>query len=109
MRALLAVILLAALAAGGWFAWTRFLAPVETRASRGLVDRCGISKEHVDSCERVVEEVRKVSGDDAASRFAKCLVEARSCTEAAGCATGLGSAALSRTVLEFVAGLRKSL
>lgn len=109
MRALLALLLLAALAVGGWLAWTRYLAPVETRACKGLVDRCGLSAENGDACERVVAEVRKASGDDAASRFAGCLVEAKSCTEAAGCATGLGTAALSRTVLEFVAGLRKAL
>lgn len=109
MRALVTVIVLAVLAAGVWLVWSRTLAPVETRACRGLVDRCGLSRERVDACERVVQEVRKASGDDAASRFARCLAEASSCTEAAGCATGLGGAALSRTVLEFVAGLRKSL
>lgn len=74
-----------------------------------LVDRCGLDDKNVDSCERVVQEVRKASGDEAAARFGRCLVEAKSCTEAAGCATGLGTAALSRTVLEFVAGLRRAL
>jgi hypothetical protein len=109
MRALLALVVLAALAAGGWLAWTRYLAPAETRACKGLVDRCGLSPESANGCEKVVSEVRKASGDEAATRFARCLLEAESCTEAAGCATGLGTAALSRTVLEFVAGLRKAL
>jgi hypothetical protein len=107
MKALLALLLLAALGAGGWFAWTRYLAPVEQRACRGLADRCGLSRETAGACEDVVVEVRRASGDDAARRFASCLVQATSCPEAAGCATGLGTAALSRTVLEFVAGLRK--
>lgn len=103
------LLLVAAIAVGGWLAWTRYLAPVETRACRGLVDRCGLSPENTTGCEKVVTEVRKASGDEAATRFAQCLADSKSCTEAAGCATGLGTAALSRTVLEFVAGLRRAL
>jgi hypothetical protein len=108
MRALLAILLLAALAVGGWLAYQNFLAPVEKRACANVKSRCDLDQDTVDACEKVVREVAKASGDEAADRFAKCVADSRTCTEAAGCATGLGTSAFSKHALEFLNGLRRS-
>jgi hypothetical protein len=108
MRAFLGIVLVAALAVGGWFVYTRFLAPVEKRACASLGSRCDLDADTVESCEKVVAEVRKASDAESADRFAKCLAGSKSCAEAAGCATGLGTAIFSKNALEFLSGLRRA-
>jgi hypothetical protein len=108
MRAFLVLLLVAGLAVGGWLGYQRFLAPVEQRACASLAGRCGLDADTRGSCETVVREVGKASGDEAADRFASCLSGAKTCAEAAGCVTGLGTGLLSKNVLEFVNGLRRA-
>jgi hypothetical protein len=100
---------LAALAAGGWILYQRFLAPLEVRACARVAGRCDLESDTQRACEDVVREVRKASSDESADKFARCLDEAQSCASAAGCAAGLGTAILSKHGLEFVAGLRRAL
>lgn len=109
MKAFLGLLLIAALAVGGWLGYQRFLAPVEKRACGSIAGRCNLDDGERDACEKLVKEVAKSSGDDSASKFAGCLAESKSCIEAAGCATGLGTSILSKNALEFAAGLRRAL
>ena len=106
MRTVVTVLLAAALAIGAWFVYTRYLAP-EKRACAAVVNRCGLSGDQADSCERLIEEVRKADAE-ASKRLASCLGDAESCAEAAGCATGAGSAVFSKAFIEFLDGLRKA-
>ena len=106
-KLLMTVVVLAALGAAGYFAWTRFMAPASSRACAKLADTCGLGDDGVDACKKVLDEAREASGNEAAAKLAKCLTEAGSCTEAAGCAAGSGLGMLSRSMLEFLDGLRQ--
>ncbi len=107
MRTILALVLALAVAIGALLLYRRFLAPVEERACARVGDRCGLERDEIDACRRVIAEVRKAGGDDPADRLARCLADSESCVAAAGCATGAGSSLLSRNLLEFLGGLRR--
>ncbi len=108
MRTILALVLVVAVAIGGWLLYRRYLAPLEQRACDRVGDRCRLERGEIDSCRRAIAEVRKAGGDQAADRLASCLADSESCVAAAGCATGAGSSLLSRNLLEFLDGLRRS-
>ena len=108
MRNLLLLLAIAGLGIGGYVGYKRFLAPVEERACDAVSSRCKLTKDQHQACRRVVEEVEKAAGADSAAKLARCLTEARTCVEAAGCAAGSGASLFSRTTLEFLDGLRRS-
>ena len=107
MRLLLALIALAGIAVGGWLLYTRMIAP-EKHACARIASRCELADGQAESCERLVREVRKAAGGEEADKLAACLADAESCAGAAGCAAGVGTAAFSSAMLDFVQGLRKS-
>ena len=108
MRAFLLVAFLAALAVGGWLAYQRLWRSGASGACGEVAAHCRLSDDAVKACEKIVEEVRKEGGNEAARKLARCLRESRGCAEAAGCATGLGLNALSAAALEFLDGIRRA-
>ena len=108
MRNLLLLLVVAGLGIGGYVGYKKFLAPAKARACDAVASRCKLTEDQSQACRRVVEEVEKVAGSEGAAKLTRCLTEAKTCVEAAGCAAGSGASLLSRTTLEFLDGLRRS-
>jgi len=107
-KLLLLVVLLGAVGALGYLGYQRFLAPASQRACQRVADRCGLGDDEVAACRKVIADVRESSGAEAASKLTSCLADATSCSQAAGCAAGTGLGLLSRSMLDFLDGLRRA-
>jgi hypothetical protein len=107
MRNVLVLVVLLGLGVLGYLGYKRFLAPAEVRACDAVASRCKLDADQTKLCRRVVDEVEKAAGGEAADKLAKCLTESRTCPETAGCVAGSSASLLSRTTLEFLDGLRR--
>lgn len=59
-------------------------------------------------CEDAFAELRKLSGPESIRKPIKCMMDANSCAESAGCLAGGGVNAIMKTGQEFLKGLQKS-
>jgi hypothetical protein len=79
-------------------------APGHAAACARLSELCSSSGQPVDtgSCEKQLEDARKLAGDGNVARSEQCLVDAKTCAAAQGCITGgVGMGAMG----EFLKGL----
>ena len=103
MLKFLAVVLI--LGGGGYAIWARFLAP-ESRACNRLATLCDESLKDRRECVDDLEKLRKTAGEEAVARMERCIAEARSCAEAAGCAVGT---TFGGFVEQFFRGMKRGL
>jgi hypothetical protein len=108
MRLLVLILAIAAILIGGWLVYQRTIASAEARGCSRVAHLCSLEGDEIESCRRVIREVRESAGEEVAERLARCLETSGTCAEAAGCAAGVGVGALSRSLLEFLNGLRRS-
>jgi len=107
MKKILALCVLAALLVGGWWVYSRFMAPPEARACARLADLCNAAESDAkeSDCAQGLQEMKKVAGEKAVERATACIAEADSCINAAGCMVGAGVGAFG----EFLEGMQKAL
>ena len=98
------------LGVGGWLAYAKVLRPAPKRACDRLVELCGDAgrdKSDDKSCTDFFDQVAN-SGGDEGGKSARCVLEAKSCPEAIGCAAG-GAVKVGAGVAKgFLDGFQKS-
>jgi hypothetical protein len=103
MKALGTLIVIAALAVGGWYLYTRVLSSPEKRTCGRLAELCGEKK--AEGCTEKMAELRKNAGDDAFKKAESCVAKAESCLGAAGCMVGAHLSGLGDFLQGVVDGL----
>ena len=110
MKKLVVVAIL--VAAGGWLAYAK-LRPAPKRACAHLHDLCGAQSRDADDdsndCPEFFDAIANNAGADEAAKTANCVLEAKTCPEAAGCMAGGGIKLGTGAARSFLDGLQKSL
>jgi len=108
MKGIMILVLLGALGAGGYYAWTHYLKP-EARVCRKLESLCGssVSKGEPDECTRSVADLRARIGEDGQQRLDSCMGEAESCSAVMGCMAAAGLSGVGGAVEDFFKSLGK--
>ncbi|HKA90474.1 MAG TPA: hypothetical protein VKE22_22585 [Haliangiales bacterium] len=98
-RLIVLAFILAAAGAALWWFWLR---PSAGRACGRMADLCGLPdascREHLDR-----------ASDETSARLARCLLEAKTCPEAIGCAAGAGTRELEKAGKEAFDGFKRAL
>jgi len=80
------------LGVGGYFAWAKVLRPAPERACARLHALCGEQArdpgDDPKDCTELFDALRNDGSADDAAKTAQCVLDARSCPEAIGCAAG---------------------
>lgn len=107
MKAIITLVVLGLLGAGGYWLYTRVLSPSEARACRKLAELCGEadSKARTDRCEAMLTKLGEVTGKETMASSEQCILESTSCAEASGCLLSAGGNAIG----EFFKGLQRGL
>ena len=99
-------------AAAGWLAYAK-LRPAPKRACAHLHDLCGAQSSDADDdandCPEFFDAIANNAGADAANKTASCVLEAKTCPEAAGCMAGGGIQLGTGAAKSFLDGLQKSM
>jgi hypothetical protein len=98
-RVIFLAFLVAAACAAVWWFWLR---PSAGRACGRMADLCGLPAA---SCR---EQIGRAS-DETSARLARCLLEAKTCPEAVGCAAGAGTRELEKASKDAFEGFKKAL
>ena len=110
MKKLLVVAVL--LGGGGWIAYAKLLRPTPERACARLHALCGAQARDRDDdpkdCVELFDTIRDDSGADDAAKTAQCVLDAKSCPEAIGCAAGGAVKLGTGAARGFVDGFAKS-
>jgi hypothetical protein len=101
-----ALVVIALLGAGGYFAWSRIARP-EKRACAKMSELCG-DKDGA-RCEKDMDDMRKQLGDETVKKFDTCVADAKSCPEAAGCLIGAGASGVGDAMNKFLKGVGNGL
>ncbi len=101
MKSLLALIVIAAFAAGGWFAYHEFVAAPEVRVCQRISALCGDSHDESRSCEANLAEVRESLGDKAMDQVANC-VDRDTCVSIVACTTAALTKGAASEVFEGI-------
>ncbi len=81
------LVFVAILVGAGWLAYAQVLRPAPKRACARLHELCGDTQPDDDkSCTDFFDTVRRHSDDG--DKTAQCVLDAKTCPEAIGCATG---------------------
>ncbi len=111
MKKLIAIAVL--VAAGGWVAYGRWLAPAPRRACAHLHALCGGEARDADDdakdCSEFFDAIRNNSGAADADKTATCVLDARSCPEAIGCTAGGAVKLGAGAARGFLDGLQKAM
>lgn len=78
----------------------------ESRACSRMASLCEERSQR--ECTEFFGELRKISGDEAIRKPIRCVMDAQSCGEAAGCMAGGGVNAVFKMGEQFLKGLNKS-
>jgi len=79
----------------------------ENRACSRVDGLCGEKSRN--ECTDYFAELRKMSGDESIRKPIRCVMDAQSCGEAAGCMAGGGVNAIFKAGEQFLKGMNKSL
>ena len=104
-KLIVAIVVLGALAGGGWLLYTKAFAPPKKRACAKLVELCGGDDSRLAKCEEGLTKMRDLAGEKAIERATGCLEKADSCVAGAGCVFGAGVGAFG----DFLEGMKKAL
>jgi hypothetical protein len=106
----LLVVLLLALAGGGVYAYSTGVFSPGHRACAKFVELCGKgSPGEVDTCEKELAELDKISSSDATGKFADCVDDVNTCAEAFGCQLGAGMNEFGKMTDDMLKGMGKGL
>lgn len=107
MKKVLAVLLVVGIGGGVAYAVTR---SPERSACMKLGELCGAKNGTVEDLNQCVDEMkqfRKIAGDEAVDKGVKCVDEAKTCGEAAGCVAGAGVKGIQGVMNDFFKGFGK--
>jgi hypothetical protein len=102
------LLVIAVLAVAAYAAYAYVVRPPEKRACARLAELCGLDARGGESerCQDMLDALKKSSAASSA-RVTTCLSEAKSCGEAAGCASGAALSAGAGFAKDFIDGLQK--
>src|SRR5262245_22664881 len=107
MKKLLFVAVIVSVA--GYFAWAKVLQPAPKRACDRMVQLCGkADSSDAGSCEEFFDALDKAGGDEP-GKTAQCVLDAKNCAEAVGCAAGGAMKIGAGAAKSFIDGLGKAL
>ena len=99
-------------AAAGWLAYAK-LRPAPKRACAHLHELCGAQSGDADDdandCPEFFDAIANNAGADDANKTASCVLEAKTCPEAAGCMAGGGIRLGTGAAKSFLDGMQKSM
>ena len=106
MKKLLVLLLLAGAA---YAAYAFVIRPPEKRACMRVAELCGLDPRgsEAQNCVEMLDSLKK-SNADAISQVTSCVGGAKSCGEAAGCASGAALGIGTSFVKDFLSGLSKT-
>lgn len=114
MNKLVALLVVVALVVGGFFGYREMR--LERRACRKLASLCERTDKSTNAednnkdCESTFAELRDTSGPESVEKPAQCILDSKTCPEAAGCFVGgVGGGLIRGLGTEFLKGLGKSL
>jgi hypothetical protein len=114
MKKLITLLILVGVAGGAVYGFVELR--TEKRACRKLTRLCERGEQSADaresekSCEESFAELKASSGPESIDKPAQCILESKTCAEAAGCFVGgVGSGLLRGLGGDFLKGLGKSL
>lgn len=96
------------LGAGGLLGYRFLYGSATRRACSRMAELCG-EKHDAKKCEDDFAELRKIGGDESLEKPAKCMAEAKTCGEAAGCYAGAIGNSGVKFFKDAFKGLTKSL
>jgi hypothetical protein len=90
---------------GGWFAYAKVLRAPK-RACSHMRDLCG---DHEDNdCSEFFDAIKNNASSEEADKTAQCVLDAKTCPEAAGCMAGGGIKLGVGAARSFLDGLQKA-
>jgi hypothetical protein len=104
------LLVLAVLAVAAYGAYAFVLRPPEKRACMRAAELCGLDPGggDLDRCLQMFDSLKK-SNVDSVGQATTCIADAKSCGEAAGCASGVALTVGTGFVKDFLSGLQKSI
>lgn len=104
------LLVVAVVVAAGWIAYAKVLRPAPKRACAHLHDLCNSQTRDDDaSCTDFFDAIRDNGGSDAADKTATCVLDARTCPEAIGCAAGGAVHLATGAAHGFMSGFERSM
>lgn len=101
----LAVLLV--VAAIGFGVWHQFLRP-QKRACNKVASLCGADFKE-ERCEQTLKDLQDKVGVEAVDKFSTCALQASSCANVMGCATGAAVDSLGKAAGDFMKGVGDAL
>jgi len=107
MKKLLVIVVLAV---AGYAAYTFVLRPPAKQTCMRTADLCGLDPRgrETEQCMQMLESLKK-SNPASVEQVMTCIADAKSCGEAAGCASGVALTVGTGFVKDFMNGLQKSI
>jgi hypothetical protein len=107
MKKLLVLGLLAAAACAAYAVYAYVIRPPEKRACMHVAELCGLDPRGAERCSQMLDGLKK-SNAATVGQLTTCVAGAKSCSEAAGCASGAALSAGVGFAKDFLTGLQKA-
>jgi hypothetical protein len=104
------LLVLSVLAVAAYAVYAYVIRPPEKRACLHIAELCGLDRPggEAERCSQTLDALEK-SNAETAAQITKCVADAKSCGEAAGCASGAALSAGAGFAKDFLGGLQKTM